>query len=280
MRQNAEEERKVKLVQCSVQGQCLQWESLIVERKITWKEIWAWEMARTSFLINSTYDVLPSPANLKRWKLSEDDKCKCGKKGTMKHILLHCPLGLNRRTWRHNQVLKVLEEALEEKIDEINKGNKPKIEKLEKINFVKEGRNTSVKNKKSRRSDPRWDGNWKVAADLNTQLIFPLATTSQRPDLVLWSDEKKKAIVMELTVSWEDNIKSAEDRKAERYKKLVERCEDEGWDIEYHHIGIGARGFIDKSFNFLVRNRLAFTHKDPALELENKFLVGFFFGEK
>ena len=64
---------------------------------------------------------------------------------------------------------------------------------------------------------------------------------------------------MELTISWEDNIKAAEDRKAERYKKLVEPCEEAGWDTDYYHIGIGARGFIDRSLNFLLRNRLALT---------------------
>ena len=48
MRMNEEEERKVKLVQCSVQGQCLGWESVTIERKIGWKDIWDWETARTS----------------------------------------------------------------------------------------------------------------------------------------------------------------------------------------------------------------------------------------
>ena len=137
LRTNEEDERKAKLVQCSVQGQCMRWESLTIERKITWREIWEWETARLSFLIKSTYDVLPSPANLKRWKLGDDEKCKCGQKGTMKHILSHCPLGLDRRTWRHNQVLKVLEESLKGRVDEINKGDSPKIEQVAKINFVK-----------------------------------------------------------------------------------------------------------------------------------------------
>ena len=90
LRTNEDEARHVHLVQCSVQGQCLQWESVVVERKISWKDIWDWETARTSFLIKSTYDVLPSPANLTRWKQSKDETCKCGQKGTMKHIISHC----------------------------------------------------------------------------------------------------------------------------------------------------------------------------------------------
>ena len=264
MRMNEEEERKVKLVQCSVQGQCLRWESVTIERKIGWKDIWDWETARTSFLIRSTYDVLPSPANLKRWKQDQNENCKCGQKGTMKHILSHCPLGLHRRTWRHNQVLKVIQDWFKKKIGDINKGNPPKMEKLVKISFVKEGRAATTKNKKTNRNDARWEGKWKVEADLETSLVFPLVTTTQRPDLVVWNEDSKKAIVMELTVSWEENIGAAEDRKAERYKNLIEKCEDEGWETEYHHIGIGARGFIDKGFHHLVRNRCGFTQSEAS----------------
>ena len=187
----------------------------------------------------------------------------------MKHILSHCSLGLDRRTWRHNEVLKVIEEALKEKVNEINNGGAPKIEELVKINFVKEGKKTNAKNRKAKRSDPKWGGKWKVAADLDTPLVFPLVATLQRPDLVVWSDDQKRAIIMELTISWEDNIKAAEERKAERYEKLVEQCEEAGWEIEYHHIGIGARGFIDKRFNFLIRNRLALTQAKANKLIEN-----------
>ena len=98
--------------------------------------------------------------------------------------------------------------------------------------------------------------------DLDTPLVFPLVATTQRPDIVIWSEERKKAIIMELTVTWEDNIKAAEDRKERRYKDLIERCEEEGWEIDYFHIGVGARGFVDTGFNYLIRNRLGFTHTE------------------
>ena len=38
MRTNEDEARQVHLVQCSLQGQCLQWESVVVEGKISWKD--------------------------------------------------------------------------------------------------------------------------------------------------------------------------------------------------------------------------------------------------
>ena len=262
LRSSEDDKRKVSLVQCSVQGQCLQWESLVVERKFSWKEIWSWETARISFLIRSTYDVLPSPVNLKRWKQSQDEKCKCGQRGTMKHILSHCALGLDRRTWRHNQVLKVLETGLSKKVKDINDGKVPKVGNLERINFVKQGKEATAKNARRLRADERWSGQWKIAADLESPMVFPLIATAQRPDIVLWSDDTKKAVIMELTVSWEDNIKAAEQRKSERYEDLIERCEEDGWDVEYYHIGIGARGFIDKAFIYLLKSRLGFSQSE------------------
>ena len=76
-------QRHLRLVQSSVQGQVTSWEDRIVERKLSWQDIWSWTPARLSFLIKSTYDTLPSPSNLVRWKVSQDSKCKCGKLGMM-----------------------------------------------------------------------------------------------------------------------------------------------------------------------------------------------------
>ena len=264
LRSNEDEKRRVSLVQCSVQGQCLQWESTVLERKLSWREIWNWETARISFLIKSTYDVLPSPVNLKRWKQSQEELCRCGQTGTMKHILSHCALGLDRRTWRHNQVLKVLEISLTKKVNDINDGKGPKRDRLERINFVREGKEPSSKSARRVKADERWSGQWNIAVDLDSPMVFPLIASAQRPDIVMWSNDRKKAVIMELTVSWEDNIKAAEQRKNERYEVLIERCEEDGWDVDYYHIGIGARGFIDKSFIGLLKSRLGFNQQEVS----------------
>ena len=96
---------------------------LVVQRKVTWKEIWAWEPTRTS-LIKATYDVLLSPANLVKWNVADDDKCMYGEKGTVRHILSRCKLGLNRYTWPHDLVLAVLVKAVRDKIEQLNQGVK------------------------------------------------------------------------------------------------------------------------------------------------------------
>ena len=83
-----------------------------------------WEPARLSFLIKSTYDVLPSAANLVRWGVSEDDKCECGQYGSLRHTLSKYKLRLmgRRYTWRHDQALRLISKALEEKVNNINTG--------------------------------------------------------------------------------------------------------------------------------------------------------------
>jgi hypothetical protein len=35
LRSNEDQKRRVSMVQCSVQGQCMRWESIVVERKIS-----------------------------------------------------------------------------------------------------------------------------------------------------------------------------------------------------------------------------------------------------
>ena len=65
MMSKEEKEWKFKLVQCSVQGQCLRWESVVIEMEIICKDIWDWSTARITFLIKATYDILASLANVK-----------------------------------------------------------------------------------------------------------------------------------------------------------------------------------------------------------------------
>ena len=133
------ERREVHLNQCAQQGQVTRWEEHVVERKIGWSDIWEWNTSRLSFLLQSTYNVLPSPVNLIRWKVQEVDKCRCGKLGTMKHILSNCHLALNRYTWRHNQVLMVLTEMAKEQVEEGKYAPKPHKHGLVKIDFVPQG---------------------------------------------------------------------------------------------------------------------------------------------
>ena len=142
--------------------------------------------------MRSTYDVLPSPANLVRWKVSDDDNCRCGKRGTLKHILSNCIKALDRYTWRHNEVLKIIHQVTKEQIERINSGKRPqKPSRKQQISFVRSGQQSVYKQKKSTTNDATWDGNWEIGADLSgCERFFPIPT-SKKPDIVVWCAERK-----------------------------------------------------------------------------------------
>ncbi|MGH0162086.1 UNVERIFIED_CONTAM: hypothetical protein FKN15_042246 [Acipenser sinensis] len=81
------------------------------------------EHSRISFLIRSTCDVLPPPQNLNLW-VGEDSSCPlCSSPTTLRHILTGCEVVLSqgRFTWCHDQVLRGLALALEDKWNMTNK---------------------------------------------------------------------------------------------------------------------------------------------------------------
>lgn len=86
-----------------------------VEGKVTWSETWKAEPHRIKFLIWAVYNVLPSPSNMHTWGLAESPACPlCSKQGTLEHILSCCTtaLGEGRYRWRHDQVLKTIDETI------------------------------------------------------------------------------------------------------------------------------------------------------------------------
>lgn len=114
VRRQEEAARSAKAVSLAKQGQWMQWEG-VERRKISWKELWEMEASKISFIIRATYDVLPTPKNLQQ-SYGEDPTCAlCPTPATLKHIMVGCKTSLTqgRYTWRHNQVLKSLASALE-----------------------------------------------------------------------------------------------------------------------------------------------------------------------
>ena len=192
------------------QGAWTKWE-LMVKRKITWSDLWRNEIA-IRFLIRSVYDTLPSPTNLLIWKKTETPLCQlCGKTGSLKHILSSCQTALadGRYRWRHNQILKDIAEAIAAAIHT----NIPSNDRST-IEFVK------APNALSSAAD------WEVRADLGKKLKFPvhIVQTALRPDIVIFSNKRRKIIMWELTVPWVENAEEAHERKKLKYDELVELC--------------------------------------------------------
>ena len=99
----------------------------------------------------------------------------------MKHTLSHCALGLDRRTWRHNQVLKVLENWLTKKVKEINDGKGPKIANLQRINFVREGKAPSSKKYKTHEGRQKMEWSLEDRRRFRDTNGFPVGCFSPTP---------------------------------------------------------------------------------------------------
>lgn len=70
-----EEARFSRVVGMSKQGAWTRWEKT-AGCKITWAELWKAEPHHFKLLVQSVYDVLPSPANLFTWGLVDSPACQ------------------------------------------------------------------------------------------------------------------------------------------------------------------------------------------------------------
>jgi hypothetical protein len=219
-------------------------------RKLSWSMILAMEPLALSFLLRSTYNLLPTPANHKQWGITRDDTCtKCNAaRGTLRHVLSSCGSSLQMYTWRHNQVLAIICEVTSTQCTMANEQSlniaNPR------TSFIQEGE-APLSN--SSRPHANWlfanARDWKMDADLKKALQFPhhIVQTQERPDLVMWSDSAKSVIIVELTVPWEENMEEAFERKKLRYENLRAECEEKGWKCQVMPIEVGCRGFIGRT---------------------------------
>ena len=70
--------------------------------------------------------------------------------------------------------------------------------------------------------------------DLDEQYQFPpkLAPSNLQPDLVAYSEGAKTVMIVELTVCFETNFQEVQTRKEEKYSKLVEEVEQNGYMVD------------------------------------------------
>ena len=247
VREGVEEGRYGKMVGLGQQGAWTRWED-VEKKKVTWSDCWRPDFNEIRFLIKSVYDVLPSPTNLHIWWKIETSNCQlCARKGSLQHILSSCPKALSdgQYRWRHDQVLKVIANEVT-KAMRASKHQPGK--KLKQINFVKAGE--KIQRKRREKTNLLSSANdWQLIVDLETQLKFlrHIAVTSQRPDLILHSNNTKQCIIWELTVSWEEHITPANERKRSKYQEPVEKCKQKSWKIYYDPVEVGCRCFAGQS---------------------------------
>ena len=184
-----------KTVQLKFQGQ---WTRLLnyVQQNFSWKSLLAIPVNLSSFCISPTYDTLPSPSNLKRWKLTTKASCfLCNKDTcTTSHILGACKVALSqgRFTFCHGSVLRIIITYIRSFVTNI-KSAVPTSKQPINIKFMKKG--TRVKNKNSSRSGTLHQASdWVLLGYLDGTFSFPphTALTELRPDITIFSSKLKR----------------------------------------------------------------------------------------
>ena len=268
-RRKVEQDRVTRAVQQSQQGKWTTWED-VMQRSLTWSDMWKMSPLRLAFAVRSVYDQLPSRDNLQKWGLVEDTKCGlCGGTETLHHVLSNCTYALanGRYTWRHNQVLREVCEAAKAAV---SKANSRTIANQRKIYFLREGFAHLCK---KRCQTPRRDilaeaNDWTVAADLEGMRHYPqvLIESGKRPDLVLVSSSTDAIILVELTVPWEDRLQYSNALKADKYADLSMDLEAKGYRTDLFPIEVGARGVGGRStYAFLAKIGLSSRERKKAM---------------
>ena len=81
-----------------------------------------------------------------------------------------------------------------------------------------------------------------------------------RPDIVLFSNALKRAILIELTCPCEENMESWHSDKLLRYSGLVNMIKHNGWYVDLFAVEVGARGYCSICLKRLgFPNKLAFS---------------------
>ena len=218
-------------------------------RKLSWTSLIAMEPLALAFLLRSTYNLLPTPANSKQWGFTGDDKCTIceTERGTLRHVLSACKQSLRMYTWRHNRVLAILYELTAAQCREANACCTKSTD--QHVHFLKEGEPPRFASSRPPRNFLHGATDWKVAADLKEANPLPhhIVRSQQRPDIVLWAESLKRIILVELTVPWVENMEEAYERKMDRYESLRAEYEERGWSCHVTPIEVGCRGFLGRT---------------------------------
>ena len=139
-----------------------------------------------SFAVRSSIDFLPTLSNLKCWGKKTNARCPlCKNNETLCHVLNNCSVSLNQGwyTWRHDSILRHIVQLLQAP---------------------------------STKSDVKMHADIDGMTSSGGTILADILPTSQRPDLFLYDEKAKKAIIAELTVPFEPNIPKAHKIKQSR----------------------------------------------------------------
>ena len=202
-----------------------------VQQDFSWDSLMTTPANLTSFCLASTYETLPSPDNLKRFRITTEAMCTLCSKDvcTTAHILGSCKVSLQQRryTFRHNSVLHEVIEVL--KNFNLYIKDTVSISAIRSTKFVRKGVKVLCN-----RTPPvgilHHASDGILLADLNKNYCFPvhIAFTQVRPDITIFSNSLRKVILIELTCLCEENMESWHGNKINKYSVLKAIVESKG----------------------------------------------------
>ena len=201
------------------------------------------------FCLGATYNVLPSPKNLKRWHLASESRCFLCHKDvcTIPHILGACKISLQqgRFTFRHDSVLQHLVLVLKSFLKNLPINT---TKKCNTIKFVKSWTKCS-KTKIASKGILHLASDWILLADVKGDYLFPF-------QLAL-SKSSKRAV---LSCPCEENMENWYSQKLNKYTPVAKVIERNVWAVDLFAIKVDARGYSSKSLPIFLK-RLGFNNK-------------------
>ena len=174
-----------------------------------------WDISQgiLKFSIYVGISTLPSLDNLKRWCKRVSDRCPfCNDTQTLLHILSNCGTSLDqgRYTWRHNSVLSSFIEII-----------RPRL--LEGFILYSDMPGST--------------------APHGGTIPPHILVTSLKPDVFIFNESTRTAIIFELTCPWDKNIDRSHSFKEEKYAPLLADLSDT-FKVFTFSVEISARGQV------------------------------------
>jgi hypothetical protein len=147
-------------------------------------------------------------------------------------------LANGRFTWRHNQVLEKIVQAVHEAT-------------------TSNAEPATIKKRQTYESSLlHGSSDWTIAADLPGKRLYPKEITDcgVKPDIIVMSNKNKTIIVIELTVPYESRMSESHELKLAKYEDLASQLQKKGYKTHLIAVEVGARGFAGASvYNLLER---------------------------
>ena len=194
-----------------------------VKNNLSWKTFLAMPSSLILFCLGATFDTLPSPSNLKRWRLITESSCFLCRKSicTSAHILGACKIALHqgRFSFRHD---KVLCESVVILKNFLSSYKPNKSSDINFINFVREGKKPKTAPREGFLGILHSAPDRNLEFHLDGMLVVPvlLAVSTLHPDILLFLRFTKNVIIIELTCPSEDNMSKWHEEKSQKYYQL------------------------------------------------------------